>query len=124
MFSTILTTLVALQTVQVAPSQKLYTIEYVQDGLYQGVVKVFVTPSKGYKWGDQYNAVLELKKNKYIALTKTKFTKKDFSKKGKTAVVEIPYKLKQTSDYQILKGKISFLVCNKKHCIPQRNIKI
>mgnify|MGYP003628309748 CR=1 FL=1 len=33
MFSIILTTLVTLQTVQVAPSQKLYTIEYEQDGV-------------------------------------------------------------------------------------------
>ena len=121
MLTTILATLLSLQTVP----QDLYKLNYEQNGMGEGTIRLIVEPQNGFKWGGEYNAVLILENNKNVTLSKKRFAGKsgDFVQKGKNGFVDIPFKLKIFKD-QIIKGTINFLICNKVRCVPQRNVKV
>tara|TARA_R100000008_G_scaffold81632_1_gene65084 strand:- start:81 stop:488 length:408 start_codon:yes stop_codon:yes gene_type:complete len=125
MFNVVLVSLVLLQT---SPPQ-LYDLSFdrVESDkvLNAGFIELTITPQSGYKWGTEYNAKLKLENNPNLILKKTHFSSKnkDFLSKGKGAVVKIPFKIKSMKD-EIIRGKLNFLVCNKKHCVPQRNVKV
>ena len=125
MFNAILASLIIFQAV---PPQ-LYNLNFNQvdsnEGVNIGFVELVITPQNGYKWGTEYNAELKIKNNSNVILEKKYFSwkNKDFSFKGKSVVVKIPFEIKLMKD-QIIRGKLSFLVCNKNHCLLQRNIKV
>ena len=121
MLTTILATLLSLQTVP----QNLYKLDYVQNGLNEGTVRLTIEPQNGFKWGSEYNAVLVLQNNKHVALSKRRFTAAagDFSQEGRNGFVDIPFKLNVDKD-QIIEGTINFLICNETTCVPQRNVKV
>tara|TARA_R110000824_G_scaffold52976_1_gene146957 strand:+ start:3477 stop:3890 length:414 start_codon:yes stop_codon:yes gene_type:complete len=101
-----------------------YTIDY-EFNNELGIIKLIITPKKGYKWEDAYNARLKLKKNKNAVLTKRTFTNKDkdFVRQENNVVVLIPYYLKRPKD-TVVKGKLNFLICNDKVCKPQKNVEL
>jgi hypothetical protein len=123
MFSIILATLV---TMQATPTQ-LYKIESVQYGMTEGYARLQIEPQNGYKWGKEYPAVLTLQtnNNKNVVLSKTRFDNRggDFSLEGDNAYVDIPFEVKDHKEH-VITGTITFLLCNKERCIPQRNIKV
>jgi|3_EtaG_2_1085321.scaffolds.fasta_scaffold04852_5 hypothetical protein len=121
MLTTILATLLSLQTVP----QDLYKLNYEQNGMGEGTIRLIVEPQNGFKWGGEYNAVLTLHNNSNVTLPKRRFTGRagDFSQEGRNGFVDIPFKLRIFND-QIIEGTIDFLICNKTRCTPQRNVKI
>ena len=125
MFNVVLVSLILFQA---APPQ-LYDLSFDRvesdEVLNAGFVELTITPQNGYKWGTEYNAELKLRNNPNITLKKKYFSSenKDFSPKGKSVVVKIPFEIKSMKD-EIIRGKLNFLVCNKKHCVPQRNVKV
>jgi hypothetical protein len=127
MITTILTALVLMQS----GPQDLYQFDYVQDyesyssNLNEGIVYFTIIPQKGYKWSKTYNAKLKLKKNKDVKLSQRYFSnkKKDFSQTNKNITISIPYRITSMED-QVVKGTISFLLCNKTTCKLQKNVKV
>jgi len=127
MITTILTALVLMQS----GPQDLYQFDYVQDyesyssNLNEGTVYFTIIPQKGYKWSKTYNAKLKLKKNKDVKLSQRYFSnkKKDFSQTNKNITISIPYRITSMED-QVVKGTISFLLCNKTTCKLQKNVKV
>jgi len=111
-------------------AQDLYTLDYIQEAgesgnFNDGAIRFIITPQQGYKWGKAYNAKLRLKRNKNVALPKRFFSNKknDFVQKENTIIVSIPFDIRGMED-EVVKGTLSFLLCNKKVCKPQRNIKV
>jgi hypothetical protein len=121
MFSVILATLI---TMQAAPVE-LYKFEFAQYGMAEGYVRLSIIPQGDFKWGKDYNAVLTLRNSKNVVLSRTRFTNKggDFSQEGAAAFVDIPFKVTDFDEH-VITGTISFLVCNKTRCTPQRNVKV
>ena len=121
MLAIILATLLNLQTT----SQDLYKLNYVQNGIKEGTVRLTIKPQNGFKWGGKYNAVLVLQNNKNVAFSKMRFTGRggDFFQEGKNGFVDISFKLRIFED-QVVEGTIDFLICDKTSCMPQRNVKI
>jgi len=129
MITTILTALVLMQS----GPQDLYHFDYMQDidsyssNINEGTIHFMIIPQKGYKWSKSYNAKLKLKRNYDVKLPQRRFSnkRKDFMQTdhNNNITVSIPYEITSMED-QVVKGTISFLLCNKTTCKLQKNVKV